>query len=138
MNAFSAMSIGRTGVGMASHWMDNVAHNLANANTVRGTDEEPFRAVRSVVQPLDDGPHAANGSGVITTGQVREEGEPILAHDPNHPEADEDGMVSKPIMDTGAQMVDMMIAQRHYQMNIRTVESAKEAYQSALRLGGPQ
>ena len=29
----------------------------------------------------------------------------------------------------------MMIAQRAYQANLRTVESAKEAYQAALRLG---
>jgi flagellar basal-body rod protein FlgC len=45
-------------------------------------------------------------------------------------------MVTMPHVDMGAQMVDLMIAQRSYQANIRTVQSAKEAYESALRLGG--
>ena len=136
--AFSAMDIGRTGVGMASHWLDNVSHNLANANTVTATDEEPFRALRSVVQPLENGPFAPNGSGVLTTGQVREEGDPALTYDPDHPLADEDGMVAQPVMEMSGQMVDMMVAQRHYQSNIRTIQSAKEAYESALGLGRGQ
>ena len=136
MSTFSSMDISRTGVGMAHHWLENVSHNLANANTVRATDEEPFRAVRSVVEPRENGPFTAGGSGVATTGQVREEGDPPLTYDPNHPQADEDGMVAMPVMDTAGQMVDMMLAQRHYQMNARNIETAKEAYESALRIGG--
>ncbi len=135
MTPFSAMDIGRTGVGMAHHWMDKIAHNLANANTVTTPGEEPFRAMRQVVQPLDSGPFANSGSGVVTAATVRDDGDPILTYDPAHPLADEDGMVQQPVVDTGAQMVDMMIAQRHYQANLRTVSSAHEAYQAALRLG---
>lgn len=136
MTTFSALQIGRTGVGMAHHWMDTVAHNLANGNTVTPADQEPFRALHQVVRPVSGGPFADTGSGVATVAQVREGGEPALIHDPSHPMADEDGNVAMPVMDTSGQMVDMMIAQRHYQANLRTVESAREAYQSALRLGG--
>lgn len=135
MSAFSSMEIGRTGVGMAHHWLDSISHNMANSNTVMPADEEPFRALHQVVRPLDGGPFADTGSGVVTVAQVREEGDPTLVHDPNHPMADEDGYVAMPVMDMSGQMVDMMIAQRHYQSNLRTVESAREAYQSALRLG---
>lgn len=138
MSTFASMDISRTGVGMAHHWLENVSHNLANANTVTDPDDEPFRAVRSVVAPLEDGPFSDGGSGVATTGQFREEGAPQLAYDPEHPEADEDGMVAQPVMDMTGQMVDMMAAQRHYQMNARNVESAKQAYESALQLGRPR
>lgn len=135
MTTFSALQIGRTGVGFSHHWLDMVAHNLANSNTVTSPDEEPFRALGSVARPNEGGPFADTGSGVHTAAQVRDGGDAPLAYEPDHPLADEDGMVAKPVMDTGGQMVDMMIAQRHYQANLKTIESAKEAYQSALRLG---
>lgn len=135
MTTFSALEIGRTGVGFAGHWMDTVAHNLANINTVTATDEEAYRAIRPVATALGGGPFAPSGSGVAMGAQVREEGEARLTSDPNHPLADENGMVQLPLVDTSGQMVDMIIAQRHYQTNMRTVQSAREAYQTALRLG---
>jgi flagellar basal-body rod protein FlgC len=120
---------------MAHHWLDRIAHNLANANTITATDEEPFRAERQVARPLEGGPFAGSGSGVYTAGQLRDGRDPIVTYDPGHPLADEDGMVQQAVVDTGAQMVDMILAQRHYQVNMRTVSSAHEAYQAALRLG---
>ena len=134
--SFAAMDIGRTGVGFAHHWLDTIAHNIANASTATPPGEEPFRALRPVARPLGAAPFAETGSGVVTAGQVRAEGEPPRTYDPTHPMADEDGLVTMPLVDIGAQMVDLMIAQRSYQTNLRTIESAKEAYQAALRLGG--
>jgi flagellar basal-body rod protein FlgC len=135
MTTFGAMEIGRTGVGFANHWIDSIAHNLANANTAVAPGEEPFRALRPVAMPLTGGPFAASGSGVHMAAQVRQGGDPTIVNSPGHPLADPNGNVSMPVMDTSGQMVDLMIAQRHYQANMRTVQSAREAYQSALRLG---
>ncbi|GGI06685.1 flagellar basal body rod protein FlgC [Egicoccus halophilus] len=136
--SFSSMNIGRTGVGFAHHWLDTIAHNIANANTVAPGGEEPFRALQLVARPLGGGPFASTGSGVHVAQQVRDGGDPARTYDPDHPLADEQGTVTQPVVDLGSQMVDMMIAQRAYQANLRTVESAKEAYQAALRLGGSQ
>jgi flagellar basal-body rod protein FlgC len=138
VTTFSSMDIGRTGVGFSHHWLDTIAHNLANSNTVTATDEEPFRALRPMARPLGAEPYAPTGSGVYLAAQVEEEGDPALVSDPLHPLADEDGNVAKPLVDVGGMMTDLMVAQRHYQANLRTVESAKEAYQAALRLGGGQ
>ena len=136
MTTFSAMDIGRTGVGFAHHWIDTIAHNVANANTTTNPGDEPFRAIRPIAQTQGGGPFAETGSGVRVGAIVREEGEAPLAHDPTNPLADEDGYVAKPLVDMGGQMVDMMIAQRGYQANLSTVKSAHEAYQAALQLGG--
>ncbi|MFP4149506.1 MAG: flagellar basal body rod protein FlgC [Nitriliruptoraceae bacterium] len=135
MSAFSSMNIGRTGVGMAHHWIDKISHNLANANTVTSTDEEPFRALRQVARPLGEGPFARGGSGVHAAAVTRDESDPVQTFEPGHPLADEDGMVQQAVVDTGAQMVDMMLAQRHYQVNMQTVKSAHESYKAALQLG---
>jgi flagellar basal-body rod protein FlgC len=63
MSAFSAMDIGRTGVGFAHHWIDTIAHNLANANTVTAPGEEPFRALRPWRPRSAGSPFAPTGSG---------------------------------------------------------------------------
>lgn len=132
---FSALQIGRTGIGFAHHWLDTVSHNLANSNTVTAPGEEPFRALRAVARPLPGGPFAPTGSGVVLGAQHRQEGEAPLAYDPDHPLADEDGAVQLPLVDVGGMMIDLLLAQRHYQANVRSVQSAREAYQMALRLG---
>ncbi len=136
MTTFSAMDIARTGVGFSHHWIDTISHNLANVNTATATDEEPFRALRQVARPLEGGPFATGGSGVTTAARIVDEGEPRLVHDPGHPLADEDGYIAMPAFDLAGMMVDLMAAQRTYQANVQTVGAAREAYESALRLGG--
>lgn len=136
MTTFSAMDIGRTGVGFAHHWIDAVAHNLANVETRTTPGEEPFRAITLAARPNGAEPFAPTGSGVHVAGQFEVEGDAPMAWDPDNPLADADGYVQLPMVDLGGQMTDLIIAQRSYQANLRTVESAREAYQSALRLGG--
>jgi flagellar basal-body rod protein FlgC len=136
VTTFSAMQIGRTGVGFAHHWIDTIAHNMANVETRTAPGTEPFRAVQLLARPHAGGPYAPTGSGVHVAAQFHVEGDPALIHDPDHPLADEAGYVQAPMVDLGGQMTDLLIANRTYQANMRTVESAREAYQSALRLGG--
>lgn len=134
MSTFSAMDVGRTGVGFARYWMDTIAHNLANTNTVRGPGEEPFRARMVVAQSLG-GQITASGSGVAVRELVADGTEPGRAYDPGNPLADADGYVTQPVVDLAGQMTDLIIANRTYQANLRTIETGREAYQAALRLG---
>lgn len=135
MSTFSSMQIGRTGAGFAHHWIDTIAHNLANVETRTAPGTEPFRAIQLVARPNTGDHFATSGSGVYVAAQVEAEGEVAMIHDPENPLADEAGYVQAAHVDMGGQMTDMLIANRVYQANLRTVESAREAYQSALRLG---
>ncbi len=135
MSLFSAIDVGRTGLGFSHYWLDTIAHNIANVNTTRPTDQDPFRAIRVVAQPLGAEPYAATGSGVAVREIVRTDAEAPLVHDPDNPMADADGMVQGAAVDLGTEMTDLILANRTYQANLRTVETAREAYQSALRLG---
>jgi flagellar basal-body rod protein FlgC len=134
VTTFSAMDIGRTGAGFGKYWMDTIAHNLANVNTVTAGDEDPFRARMVVAQSLR-GPFAPTGSGV-GVGAVLERGdEAARVYDPAHPLADEDGLVTMPVVDMAAEMSNLILANRSYQLNLKTIETGREAYQAALRLG---
>jgi flagellar basal-body rod protein FlgC len=134
MSAFSSIDIGRTGIGFAHHWMDAIAHNLANVNTVRPGDEEPFRARLVAARALQD-EIVPGGSGVALARVVDSGGEPARTYDPGNPLADAEGYVVQPVVDLAGQLSDLIIANRTYQANLKTIETGREAYQAALRLG---
>ncbi|QBI21232.1 flagellar basal body rod protein FlgC [Egibacter rhizosphaerae] len=134
MATFGAMDVGRTGLGFSQHWMDQIGHNLANTNTVRGPEEEPFRQRLAVAESLTD-EIVDTGSGVHLAGVIEDQRDPVETYEPQHPQADEDGFVAQPVVDMAGQMSDMMQAQRGYQASARTIDTAREAYESALRIG---
>lgn len=135
MGTFSAMDIGRTGMGFSSYWLDVISHNLANVNNVVAGDEEAFTQ-RFVVAGTNDDQIAPTGSGVhVADVVVDEEAEGALVFDPSHPLADEAGMIRRADVDVAAQMADMILAQRSFQLGSRSVTVAREAYESALRIG---
>jgi len=135
MDAFSTLDIGRTGVGFARYWMDTIAHNMANVNTVRAPGEEPFRQRLVVAREAASTVHAPTGSGVEVGDLVADARDPARVYDPNSPMADAQGDVTQPVVDLAGQMSDLMLANRTYQLNLKSIETAKEAYQSALRIG---
>ena len=135
MSTFSAMDIARTGMGFNRYWLDVISHNLANANTTTTPgEEEPFRA-RYLVAGTNGDQIAPTGSGVHVAGVEETGGEAPLLYAPTHPQADEDGYVQGAVVEMAGQMADMMLAQRGYQINARSVTGAKEAYEAALRIG---
>lgn len=135
MGAFHTIDIAATGADVSQTWLDAIAHNLANVNTVRGTDEEPFRAMLvHAEEALDD---SGRGAGTRVREILRSDGDPMWVYDPEHPLADEEGYVVRAVVDVAAQMSDLIVAQRSYQMNLQVIRTGEEAYQAALRIGRP-
>lgn len=135
MGTFSAMDIARTGMGFNRYWLDVISHNIANANTSGTPGEDEAFSTRFVVAGTNGDQIAPTGSGVHVAGVEESPVEGALVYDPDNPEANEDGLVEQANVDMAGQMADMMLAQRGYQMNARSVTSAKEAYEAALRIG---
>jgi flagellar basal-body rod protein FlgC len=134
MGPFSTIDVGTTGVTFSRYWLDTLAHNIANVNTIHAPGEEPFRArylrAEERASRLGDA-----GTGVRLAEVTVAQGDAPKVYDPDHPLADEDGNVTRPLVDMAGQMSDLIVAQRSYTMNIRVVQAAKEAYESALRIG---
>jgi flagellar basal-body rod protein FlgC len=101
---------------------------------VRPATEEPFRASRPVFKQLMVG-DGVPGDGVAVVGIEHSADDPQKVFDPANPLAGADGYVTRPVVDLSAEMSDMMVAGRVYQANLRAVESARDRYQAALRLG---
>ncbi len=129
MGMFGALDAASTGASLGRVWMDVIADNVANVNTVRPAGEEPFRAAKVVAQSQ------GGLSGVRVQNLVLTGGEPDVAYDPDNPLADQQGYVTRPKVDLSEEMTNMLVANRMYGANLAVMQQAKDSYQAALSIG---
>ncbi len=135
MGMFSALDSSVSGAKVSRIWLDAISDNVANVNTVRPFDEDPFRARLVVAQSYDDGTNrGAQVAGIVSSNE-----EAALVWDPSNPYADQDGptagMVKRPVVDMSVEMTNMMIAQRSYQANLSVIDRVRDSYKAALSIG---
>jgi flagellar basal-body rod protein FlgC len=146
MSLFGGLEISASGLTAERLRMDVSAENLANAQTTRGTDGQPYRRKEVVLQEAagsfgaslsaamgaDNGPQ---GGGVQVAGIVQDTATPLKrVYDPGHPDADAQGYVSMPNVDTVTEMVDLISAQRAYEANVTAMQAAKQMFSKTLEL----
>ena len=134
MGLFGAIHASGSGMTVFRTWLDAVADNLANLDTVRRTDEEAFRA-RYVEAEAVGYSNDGIGQGSAVSGVRFGSAEGRIVHDPDHPLADADGLVRYPDIDMGDQMTQLISAQRGYQANLAVVERVRDAYSQAMGIG---
>jgi flagellar basal-body rod protein FlgC len=129
MGMFGAMDTAATGVGLGRVWMDVIANNVANANTVRAAGEAPFRASTVVATASSD------LSGVRVDALAQQGGPPDVVFDPDNPLADPEGYVVRPKVDLSQEMTNLLMANRMYGANLSVMQQARDSYQAALQIG---
>jgi flagellar basal-body rod protein FlgC len=152
MGFMDTLAISASGMTAERLRMDVVANNLANVNTTRTPGGGPFRRQQVAFAPAsatfgetlagvaaegdaaEDGPAAARG-GVQVTGIVPDQRPFKRVYQPGHPDADRQGYVSLPNVDTVTEMVDMMSATRAYEANVAAVGAVKGMAMKALEIG---
>lgn len=128
MGAFDMLRIANSSLGMHQTWLDALAHNIANANTVKATSENAFQAQMVVASARPDG-------GVDVSGIELGDAQGILEYAPENPLADADGMVRAPAMDMSVQMTSLVQAQRGFQASVQVTKTAQDTYTAALQIG---
>ncbi|WP_395399078.1 flagellar basal body rod protein FlgC [Pseudoduganella sp. UC29_106] len=116
--------------------LNTVASNLANADSVAGSENETYRARKPVFAAvMNEGPNADNG-GRVQVLDVVESAEPLRkVYDPGNPLANADGMVFYPNVNQVAEMTDMMSASRAFETNVEVLGRIRGMQQSLLKLG---
>jgi flagellar basal-body rod protein FlgC len=147
MGMFDALDIAGSGLSAERLRMDVTAENLANANTTRGVNGQPYR--RKVVvleqqQPQNNfrtelasqmkGGAGATGTGVQVSGVAEDTTPNRRIYDPGHPDADAQGYVSMPNVDSVSEMVDLISASRAYEANVTAMQAAKTLFTKTLEL----
>lgn len=128
MGAFDMLRIAGSSLGMHQTWLDTLAHNIANVNTVRSTDAPAFQAQFVRAGSLTNG-----GVGVVDIV----EGDPVgrMEYAPENPLADAEGYVRAPEVDLASQMSQLVMAQRGYQASVTVTKHAQDTYTTALQIG---
>ena len=145
---FDALNVSATGLTAERLRMDVTAENLANAQTTRGADGQPYRRKEVVLSEVQQGGFgaqlakavgagSASGSqpgGVEVSGITQDQTPGKLVYDPGHPDADAKGYVRMPNVDTVAEMVDLISASRAYEANVTAMNAAKQMFSKTLDL----
>ena len=114
--------------------------NMANAESTRSIDGQPYRRrdVMLAAQPAQTFEAAlgqAGAVGVRVAGIVQDQTPFRRRYEPSHPDADAEGYVSLPNVDSEQEMVDMLGATRAYQANLAAIGMIKEMVAKSLELG---
>lgn len=132
MSMFDALRISASGMTAERLRMDVIAGNLANANTTRGADGQPYQRRDVILQETQSDSFAAKLAGVSVVGVVDDPSPARRVYDPGHPDADAQGYVSMPNVNSVTEMVDLITASRGYEANVTTMNSAKQMFTRTL------
>lgn len=160
---FSTFNISAAGLRTQKNQLAVTAENIANATTTRTNEGTPYRRKYLVKRAIKDQHHfastlnnaqvrlATSRSGHISgsrflPGAVNARGEVTLKnevmeskhfkemYDPNHPDADEKGIVRFPDVNVINEMLELIGASRLYEANITVMNASKNLARRALEI----
>jgi flagellar basal-body rod protein FlgC len=142
MSLFSVLSIGASGMQAQRTRAELLVENLANAETTRTPGGGPYKRKDAVFESSNvSSPFASmfnaqvNGSGGVQVSEiVTDDSPPEMRYQPGHPDADKDGYVAFPKMNSAEDMVDLMGAARGYQANVSAISAVKDMIQRSIGL----
>lgn len=145
MAFLSSMDICASGMTAQRLRLDVAAENITNRDTTRTENGGPYRK-KSVVFQSIPGPSFQNvlsstmrrqgARGGVEVAEIVEDQGPLnLVYNPGHPDADADGYVSMPNVDSLEETTDAMSASRSYEANITVLNTIKQMAAKALEIG---
>jgi flagellar basal-body rod protein FlgC len=140
MDLLTAMKISGSALKAERSRINIASMNIANANTTRTIEGGPYKAKSVVFQAkaLDGSfqnvfSSVADKLRTVEVSEIVEDKTPFIeVYDPSHPDADENGIVKMPNVNTVEQMVDMISARRDYDANVAALETVKSMALRAL------
>lgn len=143
MGVFSSMNVAATGMTAQQLRMDIISENIANANTTRTQNGGAYRRKTVVFTEKDTTSfdHILNGylgyykpNGVKVTQIVEDPSDLRLVYEPDNPDANEDGYVEYPNVDTVTEMTNLIDSSRAYEANVTAFNAAKSIASKGLEL----
>lgn len=142
MDFLTALQISGTGLSAQRTRVNVAASNLANAESTRGPDGQPYKRHDPVLASvafeaqLDAAGQAHGGtSGAVgvEVQQIVEDPSPgRKVYLPGHPDSDANGFVTFPNVNPVNETVNLLTASRGYEANATAVETLKSMAQRAL------
>ena len=124
--------------------MDVILQNITNASTTRTASGEAYKRKLVVFQERDVDfatalRHESNAltktGGVRVTQIIESDADFIPVYDPSHPDANEEGYVMYPNVNTTEERIDLMAASTAYEANLTALGVVKQLALKALEIG---
>lgn len=111
--------------------MDVIAANIANSHTTRDAngDKNPYRRQTVNFQTILDQQNQVQG---VSAEISEDQSDFKMVYDPGHSDADDNGYVKYPNVSTEHEMVEMLQSKATYEANLKTIQVAKQMFNSAL------
>jgi flagellar basal-body rod protein FlgC len=145
MSVLSAIEVSATGLTAQRQRMQIISSNLANANTTRTEEGGPFRRKDLVFEstevshPFSSALNFAlereAATGVEVIGIYEDNTPFIRRYNPAHPDADEEGYVLMPNINSVEEMVNLISATRSFEANVQAISAIKEIAQKSVEIG---
>lgn len=141
---FSNFNISASGLTAQRLRMDIISGNIANVNTTRTEDGEPYRRKMPIFrekgksfQGIFQSKISSNQSFQgVEVDEIAEDQSPLkTVYRPDHPDANENGYVEMPNINVTTEMVDMIEASRAYEANVTALNTSKKMSMKALEIG---
>jgi flagellar basal-body rod protein FlgC len=146
MGLFDAIGIAGSGLTAERIRMDVTAENLANADTTKAANGQPYQ--RQEVELSQVGSSDFGGAlssalghsaatqpapgGVQVTGVVSDASPDQEVYDPGSPEANAQGYVKLPNISTVTEMTDLISESQSYQSDVTAMQTAKSMFTATL------
>ena len=146
MGLFDAITASGSGLTAERMRMDVTSENLANAETTKAANGQPYRRKEvvlqqaggagndfaSVLSSVQGGGGSSDVSGVKVAGIVEDSSPLKRIYDPGHPDADRNGYVTMPNVNTVTEMTDLISSSRAYEANVTAMQTAKTMFTRTL------
>lgn len=144
MSAMNGMSISASGMTAQRLRMDIISQNIANVNTTRDENGNPYKRKAVVFAEKDITPFGEvlmNTTGCAGNGvkvsRIAEDNSTAMrkVYDPSHPDADKDGYVTYPNVNVVQEMTDLIDASRSFEANVTAFNATKNMALKGLEVG---
>lgn len=140
---FNAMNVAASGMTAQRTRLDIISQNLANVNTTRDENGEVYKRQTVVFSENSNSSfdhilcnklETYDAKGVKIAAIIEDNREGPMAYDPTHPDADENGYVTLPNVNTVTEMANMIDASRSFEANATAFNAAKAMASKGLEL----
>jgi flagellar basal-body rod protein FlgC len=125
MDFSKSMSVAASGMRAQTERMKTISENIANANStspIKGAD--PYRRKVATIKPDFD--RELDATLVKAGKPLADKSDFRSQYDPGNPNADKQGYVKLPNVDSLVEIMDMREAQRSYEADLSVMESTKQ------------
>ena len=133
MDFSKSMAVAASGMRAQTDRMKIISENIANANStasVKGAD--PYR--RKIATMTTQFDHELNANLVEAGKPIPDKSDFRAQYDPGNPNADKQGYVKLPNVDSLVEIMDMREAQRSYQADLTVMDATKQMLSKTVDL----